>query len=198
VIAAVRGTLEGRGVDHALVAVGGFVLRVASSGTTLRDLGEVGARVELHTHLYVREEILQLYGFASLEELRLFETLLGVTGIGPRLALAILSFASVDQLQAAILTEDTALLSKVPGVGRKTAARIILDLRGKLTAAVGAGAATGVPADPATNEVIEALQALGYSSAEAVQAVQALGEETRDLTPEQRVFAALRQMGQGR
>jgi Holliday junction DNA helicase RuvA len=198
VIAAVRGTLEGRGVDHALVAVGGFVLRVASSGTTLRDLGEVGARVELHTHLYVREEILQLYGFASLEELRLFETLLGVTGIGPRLALAILSFASVDQLQAAILTEDTALLSKVPGVGRKTAARIILDLRGKLTAAVGAGAATGVPADPATNEVIEALQALGYSSSEAVQAVQALGEETRDLTPEQRVFAALRQMGQGR
>jgi Holliday junction DNA helicase RuvA len=111
---------------------------------------------------------------------------------------AILSFASVDQLQTAILGEDTALLSKVPGVGRKTAARIVLELRGKLTAAVGVGTRAGVPADPATSEVLEALQALGYTSAEALQAVQALGEETRDLTPEQRVFAALRQMGQGR
>lgn len=197
-IAAVRGTLESRGVDHALVAVGGVVLRVASSATTLRDLGEVGASVALHTHLYVREDLLQLYGFRTIEELRLFETLLGITGIGPRLALAILSFASVDQLQTAILGEDTALLSKVPGVGRKTAARIVLELRGKLTAAVGVGTRAGVPADPATSEVLEALQALGYTSAEALQAVQALGEETRDLTPEQRVFAALRQMGQGR
>jgi Holliday junction DNA helicase RuvA len=146
----------------------------------------------------VREDALQLYGFKTLEELRLFETLLGVTGIGTRLALSILSFASPDQIQAAIVTEDADLLSKVPGVGKRTAARIILDLRGKLTAAVGAGAGRGLPADPATNEVVEALQALGYTSAEAVQAVQALGEESRDLTPEQRVFAALRQLGQGR
>jgi holliday junction DNA helicase RuvA len=197
-IAAVRGVLEGRGADHALVAVGGIVLRVASSTTTLRDLGEVGASVTLHTHLHVREDALQLYGFKTLEELRLFETLLGVTGIGTRLALSILSFASPEQIQAAIVTEDTNLLSKVPGVGKRTAARIILDLRGKLTAAVGAGAGAGLPADPATNEVVEALQALGYTSAEAIQAVQALGEETRDLTPEQRVFAALRQLGQGR
>jgi Holliday junction DNA helicase RuvA len=195
-IAAVRGTLEGRGADHALVAVGGVVLRIASSATTLRELGEAGAPVALHTYLYVREDTLQLFGFRTREELRLFETLLGVTGVGPRLALSILSFASVDQLQAAILSEDTALLSKVPGVGRKTAARIILELRGKLTAAVGA---TGrAAADQATSEVIEALQALGYTTAEAVQAVEALGEEARGLTPEQRVFAALRQLGQGR
>jgi Holliday junction DNA helicase RuvA len=195
-IAAVRGLLEGRGADHALVAVGGVVLRIASSATTLRELGEIGAPVALHTYLYVREDSLQLFGFRTLEELRLFETLLGVTGVGPRLALSILSFASVDQLQAAILSEDTALLSKVPGVGRKTAARIILELRGKLTAAVGA---TGrAAADQATSEVIEALQALGYTTAEAVQAVEALGEEARGLTPEQRVFAALRQLGQGR
>lgn len=197
-IAAVRGTLEGRGADHALVAVGGVVLRIASSAATLRELGEVGAPVTLHTHLYVREDSLQLFGFRTLEELRLFETLLGVTGVGPRLALSILSFASVDQLQAAILSEDAALLSKAPGVGRKTAARIILELRGKLTAAVGAGAPGRVAADQATSEVLEALQALGYTTAEAVQAVAALGEEARDLTPEQRVFAALRRLGQGR
>jgi Holliday junction DNA helicase RuvA len=124
-IAAVRGVLEGRGADHALVAIGGIVLRIASSMTTLRDLGEVGAPVTLHTYLHVREDALQLYGFKTLEELRLFETLLGVTGIGTRLALSILSFASPDQIQAAIVTEDADLLSKVPGVGKRTAARII-------------------------------------------------------------------------
>jgi Holliday junction DNA helicase RuvA len=146
----------------------------------------------------VREDALLLFGFATVEELRLFETLLSVAGIGPRLALSILSFAGPEQIQSAILAEDATLLSKVPGVGRKTAARIILELRGKLTAAVGQGARAGIPADPATNEVIEALQALGYTTAEAVEAVQALGEESRGLSPEQRVFAALRQMGQRR
>lgn len=196
-IAAVRGQLEGRGADHALVVVGGIVLRVSSSATTLQQLGTVGTNVTLHTHLWVREDALLLFGFSTIEELRLFETLLGVTGVGPRLALNILSFAGPDQIQAALLTEDTALLSKVPGVGRKTAARIILDLRGKLTAAVGAGGA-GIPADTGTNEVIEALQALGYSGAEAVEALRMIGEEGRDLTVEQRVFAALRHLGSHR
>ena len=110
-IAAVRGTLAGRSPTEALVAVSGIVLHIASSGTTLRALGEVGAPVELHTHLHVREDALQLVGFRTAEELRLFETLLGVTGIGPRLALAILSFAEVNQIQAAILSEDMVLLS---------------------------------------------------------------------------------------
>lgn len=196
-IAAVRGQLEGRGADHALVGVGGIVLRVSSSTTTLQQLGAVGTNVTLHTHLWVREDALLLFGFSTIEELRLFETLLGVTGVGPRLALNILSFAGPDQIQAALLTEDAALLSKVPGVGRKTAARIILDLRGKLTAAVGAGGA-GIPADTGTNEVIEALQALGYSGAEAVEALRMIGEEGRDLTVEQRVFAALRHLGSRR
>jgi Holliday junction DNA helicase RuvA len=197
-IAAVHGQLDGRTADAALVNVGGIVLRVSSSVTTLRTLGEVGTRVSLHTHLWVREDALQLFGFATIEELRLFETLLGVAGVGPRLALSILSFAAPDQIQAAILAEDTALLSKVNGVGRKTAARIILELRGKLTAAVGSVASAGVSADPGTNEVIEALQALGYSTVEAMDALSALGEQSRDLTPEQRVFAALRHLGQRR
>lgn len=196
-IAAVRGQLEGRGVDYALVGVGGIVLRVASSATTLRELGEVGVTVTLHTHLWVREDALQLFGFRTREELALFETLLGVAGIGPRLALSLLSFAAPDQLQAAILAEDTVLLSKVPGVGKKTAARIILELRGKLTG-VGVGVAGGPAADPVTSEVLEALQALGYSTLEALEAIKGLGEETHGLTAEQRVLAALRQMGQTR
>ena len=196
-IAAVRGQLEARAADHVLVSIGGITLRVATSATTLQNLGDVGAQVSLHTHLWVREDALLLYGFRTIEELRLFETLLGVAGIGPRLALAILSFAGPDQIQRAILAEDANLLSKVPGVGKKTAARIILELRGKLTAAVGqAGAITTV--DQPTSEVVEALEALGYTTAEALDAVRLLGEETRDLTPEQRVFAALRHLGQGR
>src|SRR3712207_2377450 len=104
-IAVVRGTLAGRGPNDALVAVGGVVLRIASSDTTLRARGEVGAPVELRTHLHVREDALQLIGFRTVEELHRFETLLGVTGIGPWLELAILSFADVDQLQTAILSE---------------------------------------------------------------------------------------------
>lgn len=193
-IAAVEGRLEGRGVDHALINVGGIVLRVLSSITSLRDLGEVGSSVRLQTYLLVREDALQLYGFASSDELRLFETLLGVTGIGPRLALSILSFGSPAQIQAAILGEDTVLLSKVPGVGKKTAARIILELRGKLTAAPTIASGSGVAADPITNDVLEALQALGYTSAEAIEAVKSLGDEVQNLSAEQRVFAALRQL----
>lgn len=194
-IASVQGRLEGRGVDAALVAIGGLVLRIHSSTTTLRDLGEVGALVTLQTHLVVREDALQLYGFASAEELLLFETLIAVTGIGPRLALSILSFAGPAQIQAAILAEDTALLSKVPGIGKKTAARIILELRGKLTATMATTTLIGLPADPITHEVLEALQALGYTNTEAIEAVKALGDSAADLTTEQRVFAALRQLG---
>jgi Holliday junction DNA helicase RuvA len=198
-IAEVRGRLEGRGADYALVAVGGIVLRISSSATTLHALGEVGAAVSLHTYLWVREDSLQLFGFRSIEELRLFQTLLGVTGIGPRLALSILSFAGPEQIHAALLHEDTSLLSKVPGVGRKTAARIVLELRGKLTAAVGAATAgRGVAADSATGEAIEALQALGYTTAEAVEALRVVDEQAQNLTIEQRVFAALRHLGGGR
>ena len=193
-IAGLRGRIEGRAADALLVDVGGVVYRVGTSATTLEDSGEVGETVRLHTFLFVREDQLTLYGFASPEELRLFETLIGVTGVGPRLACAILSRVRTDLLYDAIGREDAELLASVPGVGKKTAARLILELRGKL---VPSGVAVaGGPAGREDAEVVEALKALGYTAAEANGAVAAL-PRGGGMSVEDRVIAALRELARG-
>src|SRR3954467_3162381 len=140
-IAGLKGRIERKLDDAALIDVGGVIYRVNTSLVTLEDIGETGENVRLFTLLYVREDQLTLYGFASTEELRLFETLIGVSGIGPRLALAILSRVRPEALEVAINGENAELLATVPGVGRKTAARLILELRGKLVPSGGIGAA---------------------------------------------------------
>jgi len=193
-IAGLRGRIEGRTVDALMVDVGGVIFRVGTSATTLGDAGEVGETVRLHTFLFVREDQLTLYGFASVEELRLFETLIGVTGVGPRLACAILSKVRTDLLVDAIGREDADLLASVPGVGKKTAARLILELRGKL---VPSGvAAVGGPMGREDAEVVEALKALGYTAAEANGAVAGLPREV-GASVEERVIGALRELGRG-
>ncbi len=131
-IAGLRGRLEGKVPDALLIDVGGVIYRVGTSATTLRDIGDVGDDVKLKTHLFVREDQLTLYGFATDDELRLFETLIGVSGVGPRLACAILSHMETERLHEAIAAENADYLATVPGVGKKTAARLILELRGKL------------------------------------------------------------------
>jgi holliday junction DNA helicase RuvA len=192
-IAAVRGRLVGRMGDSLLIDVGPLVLQVHTSRTTIADAGEPDSEVRLHTFLYVREDQLALYGFGSTEELALFNLLLGVTGIGPRVATSILSATRPEPLLNAISSEDTAFLSRLPGIGRKTAARIILDLRGKL-ADIGGG--TGGPAPTsADGEVVEALQALGYTAAEANVAVNRLPRDTTR-SVEERIVAALQAMGE--
>ena len=193
-IAGLRGRLEGKGADSLLVDVGGVVLRVGTSATTLGDVGEVGETVRMYTHLFVREDQLTLYGFASADELRLFETLIGVTGVGPRLACAILSHVRSDVLYDAIANENDAFLATVPGVGRKTAARLILELRGKLVPSDAAAGTKAAGRDDA--EVVEALKALGYTPAEAHGAVMRLPREP-GASPEARVLAALRELAPG-
>jgi holliday junction DNA helicase RuvA len=193
-IAAVKGRLAGRTGDSLLVDVGPLVLQVHTSRTTIADAGEEGAEVRLHTYLYVREDQLALYGFGTTEELALFNLLLGVTGIGPRVATSILSATRPEPLLNAISAEDTAFLSRLPGIGRKTAARIILDLRGKL-ADIGSGAG-GVAPTSADGEVIEALQALGYTLAEANAALNRLPRDDKR-TVEERIVAALQSMSEG-
>ena len=192
-IAGLRGRLEGKATDASLVDVGGVVYRVGTSATTLAQVGDAGETVRLHTYLFVREDQRTLYGFAIPEELRLFETLIGVTGVGPRLACAVLSHIRTDLLYDAIAREDAGLLGSVPGVGRKTAARLILELRGKL---VPAGIApSGAPSrDDA--EVVEALKALGYTAAEAHGAVAALPRDPA-ATVDDRLMAALRELARG-
>jgi Holliday junction DNA helicase RuvA len=191
-IAGLKGRLERKLDDAALIDVGGVIYRVNTSRVTLEDLGEVGESVRVFTHLYVREDQLTMYGFASTEELRLFETLIGVSGIGPRLALAILSRVRPEALEVAINGENADLLATVPGVGRKTASRLILELRGKLVPSSGVSLSMPSPEDA---EVLAALRSLGYTTAEAHGALGRVPRDA-DLTVEDRVVAALRELAE--
>ena len=197
-IAGLRGRLEAATVDALLVDVGGVIYRVGTSKTTLGAVGAPGEEVRLHTYLFVREDQLTLYGFASLDELRLFETMIGVTGIGPRLACAILSHISTELVYQAIQTENADYLATVPGVGKKTAARMILELRGRLPEGLGAAVGAAPVADRDQAEVVEALRALGYTAAEAHgAAAQTARSLPEGAAVEERILAALRALGQG-
>ncbi len=195
-IAGLRGQIAGKSPDSILVDVGGVIYRVGTSANTLGDAGEIGDAVSLHTHLIVREDQLALFGFASLDELALFDTLIGVSGIGPRLACAVLSRLRPDALALAISNEDVNLLATVPGIGKKTAARLIVDLRGKLPETMAGGVLPGA-ANPAEEEAMAALRALGYTSAEASSAL-VRASQRGGTTLEERVFFALQELGSAR
>lgn len=187
-IAAVQGRLEAVGPDHAVVSLGGISLRVQVPASTLSELGSVGEEVKLHTHLYVREDHLALYGFLTPDELRLFELLLSVSGIGPRGALSLLSALPPDALQAAISNENVDALCRIPGVGRKTAGRIVLELKGKVRTAATEPALAARSADA---EILTALTSLGYSTAEAQAALSSI-QAAPDTSLEDRLLLALR------
>ncbi len=198
-IAAVKGRLVGRQADSLLLDIGPLVLQVHTSATTIADLAPDadaggGSEIRLHTYLHVREDQLALYGFGTPAELALFNVLIGVMGIGPRVAANILGATRPEPLLNAIAAEDIAVLSRLPGIGKKTAARIILDLRGKLAniGGVGATALTG----SIDGEVVEALQALGYTAAEANAAVTRL-PRAGNASVEERIVAALQSMSEG-
>ncbi len=190
-IAGLHGELAGKAPDALLVDVGGVIYRVFTSGRTLADAGETGDAIILSTHLVVREDALLLYGFLTPAELQWFETLIGVSGVGPRLACAILTRMAPETLLDAIANEQVSLLATVPGVGRKTAARLILDLRGKLPEDLSVPTDAPRGDDP---EVVEALQALGYSLVEARTAVGRAATD-RGTPVEDRLVAALREIG---
>jgi len=187
VISGVRGRVVSKVPGAVLVDLHGLILRVLTSQTSISDVGEPGDEVELLTHLYVREDQLTLFGFVSQEELDLFELLLTVSGVGPRVALSVLSTARPGEIHGAIESEDINLLSRVPGIGKKTASRIIFDLRGKLPERVGEGVVSIGAQD---QEALVALQSLGYSLAEARSALAGV-ERFEGQTSEERVYAAL-------
>jgi holliday junction DNA helicase RuvA len=195
-IASLRGKLLVAGTDHAIVETSGVGYQVFMPRPVLEAIGGVGSDVLLYTHLHVREDALVLYGFATWEQRAFFETLIGVTGVGPRMALGLLSAAPLDQLQIAIANENTALLAQVPGIGKKTAARLVLELKGKLDLSkVGLAAANvSAPAAALNAELIEVLTSLGYSALEAQSAVSSL---PADAPPEleERLRLALRYFG---
>jgi Holliday junction DNA helicase RuvA len=190
-IVALEGILDSRGIDSAVVKVGPLSLLVYVPGSTLSRLGTVGDKVHLHTHLYVREDNISFYGFASADELALFQNLISVSGIGPRAALAFLSTLNVDQLASAIVSGNVDLLTQIPGIGKKMAGRVVLELKGKLEKGwVGAVTPALTPDDA---DVVAALTTLGYSLKEATQAVAGL-PNAEELDLEEKVRLALRQL----
>ncbi len=191
-IASLQGKLESLGSDWAVINVGGIGFQVYMPTSTLSTLGTTGEEVKLHTHFYLREDNATLYGFASAEELGLFQTLISVSGLGPRLALAMLSAMSVEKLAMAIATGSADMLTIVPGIGKKMASRLILELKEK----IGAAWITAPSAQLAqeNTDVIAALTSLGYSVSEASRAVASLPPSS-DLSLEEKIKLALQYFG---
>ena len=184
-IVTLEGTLTAASRSFVIVDVGGVGLRAFIPAFTAALLPAPGDRVRLYTHLHVREDDLSLYGFSTAGELELFELLLGVSGLGPAKALGVLSGSSVDAVRSFIWAENTAALSKVPGIGARTAARIVLDLKDKIgpAAAEGAGATDDA-------ELLSWLTSLGFSPAESHAAVAKLPRDA-GLTFEDKARRAL-------
>jgi len=171
-IASLHGILESISGDSVVLNVGGIGFRVHLPSSTLSVLGNIGDEVSLNTHLHLREDNVTLYGFASADELRFFQTLLGVKGLGPRLALAMLSAMRLEQLTMAVATGSTELLTSIPGIGRKVADRLILELKDKVAA--GLVTAPMVQSADDNTDVLSVLVSLGYSASEASRAVASL------------------------
>ncbi|MCS6881393.1 MAG: Holliday junction branch migration protein RuvA [Oscillochloridaceae bacterium] len=192
-IALLRGVVQHIGADHLIVETGGIGFQVFAPRPVLSAAGAPGDPIFLYTLLIVREDALSLYGFATLEQRALFESLLAVTGVGPRVALSLLSSGTPDEIRAAIAHGDTARLARVPGIGKKTAERIVLELKGKLDLA-GFPAPLSGPAAAASainRDLADLLLNLGYSQAEAAAAIAALpADAPNDL--EERLRLALR------
>lgn len=184
-IGRLKGTLLRKEPPALLVDVGGVGYELEAPMTTFYDLPAAGESVTLYTHQVVREDAHLLYGFVHEDQRRLFRELLKVTGIGPRIAMAVLSGMSAHELALAVAGEDIARLSRVPGIGRKTAERLVLELRDKITVPTdpARSAAGGGPTDPA-GEAVSALIALGYKPNEAarvVRTVQVSGASAEDI-----------------
>ena len=201
-IASISGTLQGQGKDYVIIETQGIGFEVFVSSKTAGTLPLTGQPVKLLTWLLVKEDALTLFGFAAPEEKEMFLKLTGVTGVGPKVAMAILSGMSVNELTLAILSEDARAISRTPGVGKKIAERVILELKEKVDAVGGAAAASGGELLPKaaegdnTQEAVRALMALGYTSAEASTAVRKAGNKTG--TVEEIIMAALRGLDSGR
>ncbi len=187
-IASLYGKLESLGSDGAIINVGGIGFRVYMPTSTLSTLGAIGEEVKLHTYLHLREDNAALYGFASTDELGLFQNLISVSGLGPKLALAMLSAMNIEKLTMAIATSGADLLTEVPGIGKKMANRLILELKEK----IGAGWITtpAVQLAEENAEVVAALTSLGYSVSEATKSVASLPPDSK-LSLEDKVKQAL-------
>lgn len=197
-----EGKIAAKGANEAVLDVQGVGFSLACSMNTLTSLPSVGERAKLFTTLNVKEDLLELYGFATLEEKHMFERLTSITGIGPKTALQILSSLPLRDLTLAIMTGDTAALSRAQGIGKKTAQRIALELKEKVSDAElqsylpGEDIPASLPVGDVTGEAIQGLVSLGYTAQEAARAVKQVADQSDD--PAQLIMLALRGMSAGR
>ena len=181
-ISFIYGTVVDSTETSVIVEAGGIGYEIFMTGSAIEQAVRKEGQVKIHTHFHVREDAMQLYGFRSKDDLQMFKLLLGVNGVGPKAALGVLAGITADELRFAILSDDVKTLSKAPGIGKKTAQKLILELKDKMKledafelklaheqerAAVGAGEVSD-----GRQEAVEALVALGYSSADALRAVR--------------------------
>jgi Holliday junction DNA helicase RuvA len=190
-IAGLDGTLEQLNSDSAIIKVGGVSFQVYTPSSALGQLGSIGDRVRLHTYLHWKEDATSLYGFTTLQELDLFKMLIAVSGVGPKSALSVLSSLKPDDLVSAILSSDADLIAQAPGIGKKTASRVILDLKGNLEKGWGGMVSSRPTADNA--DIVAALTNLGYSTPDATRAAAAV-PSSEDLSLEEKIRLALRHL----
>ena len=192
-----KGTVADKGQNEVVIDVGGVGYLLSCSMTTLQEIPPVGESMKVHTYLSVREDAMELFGFATKEEKSMFTRLLSVSGIGPKVALSILGSMPLRDLTLAIVTGDITALSRAPGVGKKTAQRLALELKEKVDQSdldavpVSGGVYTPIQEDAAT-EALAALQALGYTPAEASKAINQVRGQSN--SPNELVRLALRNM----
>jgi Holliday junction DNA helicase RuvA len=188
-IAYLEGTIQSKGVNFIILNTNGIGYKIFVMPSLLLQESQ-GAKVALHTHQHVREDAIELYGFEQPTELSMFEILIGITGVGPKTALGILALTTPEQLRTAVASGNVALLTKVSGVGRKTAERLIVELKDTFALeekARGEKASTLYESDL---EVIEALERLGYGKSESRKAVEGISKDLTDT--EARLKAALK------
>lgn len=193
-----KGTVEEISEDNLVLEVGQIGYNVKVSARTLNAVGEIGSFVKIYTYTLVREDVFSLYGFLTRDDLDIFKKLIMVNGIGPKGGLAILSVMSADELRFAIVAGDAKAIAKAPGVGAKTAERVILDLKDKISLddvlSAGEEEAVSLAGDDignSKNEAIEALTALGYSGSDALRAVKQV-KVTDSMSVEDILKAALK------
>lgn len=178
----IKGTLKIKGNDYVVIDVNGVGYKIFAPLSTIERLGEIGSTVKVHTHYYVREDNISLYGFYSLEELRMFELLIGVSGVGAKSANAILANITPSRFALAVITNDIKELTKLPGIGAKSAQRIILELKDKLKSEEAIAESDfelqiASSKDSNSSEAVAALQVLGYPVKEATKAVSSVNVE---------------------
>lgn len=191
----IKGTLEIKSSDYIVVEANGIGYKIFMSGNTIQKLGELNSIVKIYTHYHVREDNISLYGFYNLEELRMFELLIGVSGVGAKSAIAILSNITPSAFALAVISNDIKALTKLPGIGSKSAQRIILELKDKLKTEETIAAEndfeiqTVLAKDDNMHEAISALQVLGYPVKDATKAVSSI--DCTNLTIEEIIKKAL-------